>query len=121
MKANDRPLSEEERAQMEQGIAAGLERIGVSDLASPDVIQQAIKAAIDKIHDGFTTLSEDDAGDAIWGLATLWADAVTRGTDWTWIIFLDGDEEIHAIASPNRSHIIYPFHYIHGLLSDPEC
>lgn len=105
---------------MEQGIAAGLERVKVSESTSPDKIQQAIKLVIDDLRHQFATLPEGDAGDAIWAFASIWGETITRGSDWEWTIILDDDEEIHAITSPSRSHIIYPFHYMHSLLSDPD-
>ena len=121
MKPKDRPLNEEEGAEMKQGIAAGLQRVNLSTSSPPDLVQQAIKPVIDQLRTQFANQSEDDGGDAIWALASLWGDAVTRATDWEWILLLDGDEEIHAIAPPARSHVIYPFHYIHSLLSDPDA
>jgi hypothetical protein len=114
----DRLLNEEERAEMREGIAAGLKYVKMPADSSPDALQEALKRVIDSLRKRFAKLSEDDAEHALWALASLWGDSVVREVGWEWVIAIEGRDEWHAISPPNRSHLVYPFHILDRLLTD---
>lgn len=62
-----------------------------------------------------------DEDDPCFTLGSLWGEQITKAFGWQWagVVFHDqGDSRAVGVLSPNRALAVYPFHFIHGCISN---
>lgn len=102
----------------------GMDLLGLKDLAaSPQSIVEAIDTFVYRWQKGNRPADKSiDPEDVPFSLGSLWAEQLIRQFGWTWIkvTFLDRKNSVaHAVASPDRSLVIYPIHFLIGCFRDP--
>jgi len=119
--ATDRPLDDEEAAEVQEQLEVAYEVLGIDpDSAAPDDIQQRIYEEINAIRETDDSSDPRTLENAALGLGCLWAQSVCDALGWEWAsITLDEREQI-GIVSPSRSLVVFALGYLNGLLNDPS-
>lgn len=113
----DRPVNTHERSKLSGFIQTAMKHIGADRAGSPhpDKLQELISQAIDL----YRHLDAAQRQEASVSLGTLWGQIVCDQLGWTWVALKpDSKNEVFGVVSPNRSHVIYPLHYVNSLLFD---
>jgi hypothetical protein len=123
MAKTDRPLTEEERGEVEHHRGSALGWFGDrAASASPDQVQQWIYETVNALrakppaetHEAGMTMTAISLG-------CLWGQAVCDLLGWVWAaVRLEPGSEFYGVVSPSRSHVVFPLHYLQELLGDPE-
>lgn len=121
---SERPLNEKILGSIKACATDGLALLAVSDKASdPKAVISALDAFVYDWQKGKrpapNVLDPEDAPNimgSLWG--TQW---IARFKwEWTGIVFHDhGDSTAMGAASPDRSLVIYPFHFLAGCFQNP--
>lgn len=123
MTKSDRPLTDEERGEVEDCLGRALGWFGGSaDTASPDQLQQWIYETINALRSKPPAERlEGDMRMTSLNLGCLWGQAVCDRLGWEWVaVSLEPESEFYGVVTPSRSHAIFPLHYMQELLSDPK-
>src|SRR5262245_57977040 len=122
MAKTDRPLSEEERGEVEDCLDRARGWFGDdADAASPDRIQQWIYETVNALRAEPREVTEDGRTQTALNLGCLWGQAVCDQLGWEWAaVSVEPGSEFFGVVTPSRSHVIFPLHYMEELLSDAE-
>ena len=122
MAKTDRPLTEEERGEVEDCVSRARGWFGdAADFASPDHIQQWIFETVNALRAKPSEANEEGETHTMLNLGCLWGQAVCDQLGWEWAaVTLEPESELYGLVTPSRSHVIFPLHYMQELLSDPE-
>jgi hypothetical protein len=122
MAKSDRPLTEEERGEVEDCLDHARGWFGdAAGAASPDRIQQWIYETVNALRSKPRETTEDGRTQTALNLGCLWGQAVCDQLGWEWAaVSLEPGSEFYGVVAPSRSHAIFPLHYVQELLSDPE-
>ncbi len=122
MPTSDRPVTSHERASITSYIQKALKRIGADRASAPDPdrLQSLISQAVDLYRKQDDALRTASLMDASVSLGSLWGQVICDQMGWTWVAIVTDPLNLnYAVVSSNRSHIIYPLHFIKDLLADP--
>lgn len=111
------PLPKKAAKVIPQAVAQG-EQLAEVDLAytpSAEVVQK-IHTLID-VNGSRRDQSFADASLLAATLGTLWGEVICREFGWEWAWVRQGDAESAGIASPTRSHVVFPQPYFYNLLA----
>ena len=84
------------------------ELLGINANTSPREVVTTLERWIDNARPTLITTSDNELIHMAIRCGCLWADAVMREYDWTWIEVIREDGVYPAIVSPNKGYIIFP-------------
>ncbi|PZU98903.1 MAG: hypothetical protein DCE90_03610 [Pseudanabaena sp.] len=119
----ERPLDDGELEELRQLSEDGIEYIcGLVDNLptnlNAEILVRGIRSAVDAMREGRAGSAYEDLEQVAYAFGSLWGDQVKNELHWDWI-YLDCGLEGYAIASPDRSIVNFPHHYIYRIISDP--
>ncbi len=97
-----------------EDLGRGLSLLGRSPTATPQDLAQSLQAFLERQQGQ----SLDDA--AVQGLAAVWAHALTTQLNWSWARWVRADERALALASPQRTHMVFPAAWVRRQLRKKE-
>ncbi len=128
--AIERPLTDEESAELDVRFTAGLELIPLPPGASPGlgpagevVLSQGISALVDAVQSGADTSKLPPMTELATTLGVVFGDELCRVADWSWVYLRFPDEsergglEGPAIVTPQRTHACMPVHMLYDALT----
>jgi len=115
----ERPLDQEEKNELAYFAHQGLVRLGLlGRAASPEDIVCVVSQYLDRWRKEHRNPSEDDVLVFALECSVLWASQVVRTLGWEWVAVLEEGEPLYAIASPDRSRVVYPVVWFGDLARD---
>ncbi len=119
MTKTDRPLNTDERKEVDLFVAEGFKRLGLEPATGSDEVQQAI---LDRLcaEVGLSGHSSEERLSLYLELGCLWGQTLCTVLGWEWALVSLDENEYYGIVTQNRSHAIFPLHYIKELLEDPD-
>lgn len=121
MELREHPLTDEAREEIAEMTVEGYALVGVDPrMADADDVTAAIAAFLDHLRDAEEEPHDGDMA----ALACVWADQVSRGAGWEWVLVDDGEGgdgegPIAALASADRAHVVMPFELMYDLFDAP--
>lgn len=119
--------SQDELQDMEQLVHDGIECLGFmvdlpANLDDSAAVVRAIRQCVDEVRQGVPLpAAYEDLEQAAYALGTLWGDEIRRACGWEWVYLQTGEGfEGWTVASPNRSHVCFPHHFVFGKLQDAQ-
>ena len=109
---SDRPLRTDELLQFQRYRQMGMELLGAPESATAKQLVEAIDQYVDELQKKRRGLMgmlrpRVDATETARALGVLWGDQLVRHFEWEWICEARDAKERFAVASPNRSLVIY--------------
>ena len=117
----ERPLTAEERTDWQGCVAHGFQEFPLGDPGqAPSELIANLDHCVDEWQAGRRPdPARSDEIDSALSLGAVWAEQMIRQFAWEWVVVIDGDQELYAVATPNRSLVIYPSHFIKACLENP--
>lgn len=97
-----------------EDLGRGLSLLGRAPTAAPADLAQSLQTFLERQQGQ----SLDDA--AVQGLAAVWAHALTTQLNWSWARWVRADERALALASPQRTHMVFPAAWVRRQLRKKE-
>jgi hypothetical protein len=123
----ERLPNQDESQDLEQLVHDGIECLGFmvdlpANLDDSATVVRAIRQCMDKVRQRVPLpATYGDLEQAAYALGTLWGDEIRRACGWEWVYLQTGEGfEGWAVASPNRSHVCFPHHFVFGKLQDVQ-
>ena len=115
---SERPLSDEERAQVASRSADGRRLLGIDADARPDETRAAIHAWLEEFRQRKRRCSKKKLQDTALALGSLWGQTMCEGLGWQWaaVTLISRDTESHAVVPPERQCIIIALENFFALL-----
>ena len=108
-KITERPLSPDERAELDDGIAKGTDLVGLSSFdVDFDAGQKQVFEHVKKYSGGKASTSGLSEDDLAFQLGCVWGELLRRKAGWEWAVASVGPDESFAIYSPKREFVILP-------------
>lgn len=122
MAKSDRPLTEAESREVERHLSGAIEWFNVAPGSkSPDQLQECIYEVAMVTRSLPNPSRAEHITESALQLGCLWGQTVCDRLGWEWAaVSLEPGSESYGVVSPSRSHVVFPLHYLHELLSDPE-
>ncbi len=117
---SDRPLSVEERAAIVQALQTAMQWCGVGRTpATPAQLHELVNQAVE----GYRNQSEAERTSRLEntsrGLGAMWGQILCDQFGWNWVMVqVDNRDECFAVVNAGRSHVIYPFKTLTGVLAN---
>lgn len=121
-RVQERKLLDAEAEEIRDEAAEGLKVLNLTEASSPEKVIAEIDHYIDLAQDEILDHPEKQDfyhsnGEA---LAFLWGLQLESKFGWQWLYIRLGRSEVLSIASPDRSQVVYPMHFLCECLEDPE-
>jgi len=118
-RCRERPLTDDEREEVESYLANGFAMLRLDRRNSPDRVQKAIQAWIDEYRKKKRPVTKK-VEDAAIALGCLWAHTVCKTRGWKWVAIRKGRKDLYAVVSPKRECVAFPIQHVMMLLKDRQ-
>ncbi len=114
----ERPLTDEERAEVASCAAEGCRLVKIDSNAKPDEAQTAIHAWLEEFRQKRRRWSKEKIQDAALALGSLWGRTVCDALGWQWVAakLISRDTEGHAVVPPERQCVVFPLENFFAIL-----
>jgi hypothetical protein len=119
-KKRERPLDEDEEAEVRGQIENAREIMSIEPDASPDEIQRVIYEELQRVQSGHVEFDDQEKENIALGLGCLWGQSVCDQLGWRWANITVGETEGIGIIAPDRSLVTYPMSFINRFVQDPD-
>lgn len=123
---DDRPLSETEHAELALRRDRAFKYLQIADSrAAPETIVKIVDSYIERWQrDGPMACeaqpAEPDAADVALEVGAVWGEQFIRRFDWQWLSVRHAKGDDLAVASPDRSLVVYPARFVRACLREPD-
>lgn len=127
----ERPLTDEEKAEFETRSSRALKNLGVNaPEASAESIVQLVDAFVDKWQTGGFAPRKSlfsrkpalpDSVDVALGLGAVWGDQIVRKFGWEWTCLQQDGQDLYCVASQDCGWVIYPTYFLKACLDNPHA
>ncbi|WP_337172942.1 hypothetical protein [Paludisphaera sp.] len=120
MTITDGPIPDETLRKIRDCAKGALDDLGPEVAAEgPAGIVAAIDEIMDQIQQESAKLSDEEGADPAVFFGALWGEQLVNALGWQWTNVEHGVEEpVVGVAAPDRSLVIYPFHFLASRLAD---
>jgi hypothetical protein len=120
MAITDGPIPDETLRKIRDCAKGALDDLGPEVAAEgPAGVVAAIDDIMDQIQQEPAKVSDEEGADPVVFFGALWGEQLVNALGWQWTNVEHGQgEPVVAVAAPDRSLVIYPFHFLASRLGD---
>lgn len=112
-KNSDRPLELAEEKDIRLAVGRGYKWLKLKrGRTTPMQVQEAILKTIDSVMDSKKKMTARAIENLAINLGCLWGQTVCDEIGWEWCFATIGDENVFAVAPPNRSYVVAPMGFV---------
>lgn len=121
-RVKERELEEAELLEINDAVDQGFRVLGLDSNLEPQKVVEALDHHVDKAQDEIVGNMDSQSRFHETGevLALLWGQQLVKRFGWQWTYVRLSKAEVLAVASPDRSQIVYPLHFLCECFEDPE-
>lgn len=121
-RVKERELEEAEKLEIASAMEMGTSVLGLSGEREPEEVVEALDRYVDLAQDEILIDMKNQSAFHENGetLALLWGQQLVRRFGWQWTYVRLSKAEMLAVASADRSQIVYPLHFLCECFEDPE-